>query len=81
MNYYLNSNRVMAGSITIHSAQPTIHAMQHALLHAMQHALLHAMQQCCPEAIHYYHPTIQYHPIQYIHQSIYPAGFRTTPYD
>ncbi|MDW3036708.1 DUF3947 family protein [Bacillus pacificus] len=74
MNYYLNSNRVMAGSITIHSAQPTIHAMHHALLHAMQ--------QCCPEAIHYYHPTIQYHPIQYIHQSIYPypAGFRTTPY-
>ncbi|PYE95046.1 hypothetical protein [Bacillus sp. 196mf] len=68
MNYYLNSNRVMAGSITIHSAQPTIHAMHHALLYAMQ--------QCCPEAIHYY-PTIQY-----THQSIYPypAGFRTTPY-
>ncbi|PEO26912.1 hypothetical protein [Bacillus toyonensis] len=67
MNHYLNSNRLMAGSISIHSAQPTIHAMQ----------------QCCPEAIHYYHPTIQYHPIQYIHQSIYPypAGFRTTPYD
>ncbi|PEC21407.1 hypothetical protein [Bacillus cereus] len=70
INYSTNNNRILGSATTIHSVQGTMHAMHHA------------MQQCCPETVHYYYPTIQYHPIQYTHQSIYPypTGFTTTPF-
>ncbi|MGG5737635.1 hypothetical protein [Bacillus cereus group sp. IBL03679] len=71
INPYYIGNRQAGPVFSLHAAQVTIHAVQHAIQH-----MPYYYHPAIP-----YHETIQYYPdIEYTSQSIYPTTFTTIPF-